>query len=193
MLIVQNVKLHPNILWEDYLKLPGKSFSGLKNAGAEIPESEGIRIGRLVHSYLLKPKEYTWEMADVVVPIARELMSFIKPELMLMMRMECGVTCNFVHEGLSMLYKGLLDAHIPKVLLVDFKVLGSDLDNAIKFFRYDEQVRGYALPIEVDTRMIISFNKKTRMVQSKCITYDPRWWCYQVKRWGLPNKSGDGL
>lgn len=186
MLTIQNVKLYPEIEWDNYCSLKGKSFSGIKHSGVDIPETMGIKIGKLVHSYLLKPKEYTWEMSEVVVPIARTLMSFVKPELMLMMKMECGVTADFIHEGMTMPYKGLLDAHIAKLLLIDFKVLSGDLDNAVKFFRYDEQTRGYALPIETDTIMIISYNKKTKQVQHKFISYDPRWWCYQVKRYGTP-------
>jgi hypothetical protein len=163
---------------------PGKSFSGIK--GNVIEETEGMRIGKHVHTYLLKPSEYNWEMADVVVPIAKRFVEFLGVHVIRMLDVECAVTADMTWEGLTMKYKGLMDMHLKDVIIIDFKILAGDLNAAIKHFLYDQQLIGYGAPINAKKRLIISYNKKTKLIQTAFIEYDPRWWQYQIKRYGVP-------
>lgn len=180
---VTNVNYYPNIPWEDYCKLPGKSFSWLKNEGKEIANTEGIHIGKLVHTYLLKPNEYNYEMPDVVIPIARELIKFYK-EIVYVSQVEIGMTANFIYEGLIMPYKGMADMLIKKYIVVDFKVLAGDLDWYIKNYHYEEQLRGYMLPGQAPIGMIIAFNKKTKQPQLRVVDQNIGWWVYKIKQYG---------
>jgi len=186
LLQVYNIQFYPNIEWEDYCKLPGYSFSGIKSNGVALDESEGMRLGKRVHAYLLKPMEYDWVDAGVVIPIAREINSRIGTHLLRYMELECGVTATFLHEGLEMRYKGLLDIHEKRTIVVDLKVIAGDLSAYIKRFLYDQQVIGYGIPADVQRRLIVAFNKKTKQVQTAFVDYDPRWWCHQIKRLGKP-------
>lgn len=179
---VLNVKFHEDIAWDDYKVMPGKSFSWLKSEGEPIPESPGMHIGKLVHTYLLKPKEYNFEEADIVIPIARELIKLNLPA----MKLEVGVTATFLVEGLKMEWRGMPDAHLFKHVVVDYKVLAGDLDAYNKRFMYPEQLRGYMLPVEAPIGIIIAWNKKTKKVQTHTIGQDVRWWSYKVKQYGIP-------
>lgn len=183
MFAVKNVKYHPNIEWEDYLNLPGYSFSYLKNDGAAINVGDGIRIGKAVHTYLLKPKEYNWEHADIVIPIARRLKDFYIPG----MEVECGITAEFHYDGLFMPYRGMPDEHMKKRLVIDYKIINGDLGGYVKNFKYDEQLRGYMMPPECPLALIIAYNKKTKAVQTEIIKPDPRWWIYKIKQYGKPS------
>lgn len=187
MQITGQVKFHYNILWEDYLQLKALSFSGIKNYGAEpIEESEGIRIGKQVHTYLLKPQEYDWLDSGIVVPIAREINKICGLSLIRLLQKECAVTCKFSFEGLEIDYKGLLDSHLNKIIVIDYKVLAGDVDGYIKRYNYDNQLIGYGAPIEAKRRLLIAYNKKTKQVQTRFIEYDPRWWQHQIKKFGKP-------
>lgn len=182
---INNVQYHPDIPWEDYLKLPGYSFSGLKNQGVDILPSEGIAIGKLVHTYLLKPKEYNYERHEIVIPIARELVKYYN-SIIRFAEVEVGVTSNFCVDGLCMPHKGLADMAIRKHLIVDYKILAGDLQYYLKTFLYAEQLRGYMLPFEAPIGLIIAYNKRTKKVQREVIGQDPRWWIYKIKQYGKP-------
>lgn len=182
---VLNVKFH-EVDWDHYCTLPGKSFSWLKNEGTVIPESEGIRIGKLTHTYVLKPKEYNYEQADIVIPIARELVRFFPPLLLNRMTSEMGVTAIFETEGLAMDWRGMIDLHLYGQLVVDFKIIAGDLKHYIETFKYDHQIIGYGLPVRAPYRLIIAFNKKTKRIQTHQVQLDLRWWQYKVKQYGKP-------
>lgn len=180
---VSNVKYYPNYNWDDYTKLPGLSFSFLKNDGASIEETPGMRLGKLVHTYLLKPKEYNWENAEMVIPIAKVLMRY---NLTTAMVPECGITADFEHEGLIMHWRGMPDLHRVGALVSDFKILAGDLSGYLKRLLYEEQLRGYGLPIRAPLGLIIGFNKKSQRVQTHVVKPDPRWWIYKIKQYGKP-------
>lgn len=182
MLQVSNIQFHPEIDWPDYCKLPGKSFSWLKSEGVDIPDSEGIRLGKSVHTYLLKPKEFNWdyENAGIVREIAGKLKDYYIPGGVV----ECGITARFEYEGLYMDWRGMPDWHLKNILTIDYKVIAGDLDRYVERFLYDHQLSGYMLPTKCPDGMIVAWNKVAKKVQTKLIKPDPRWWIYQVKKHG---------
>lgn len=185
-MLVSNVKFHEGINWDQYKVLPGISFSWLKTEGQPIPESEGMHIGKLVHTYLLKPKEYNFEHAEIVIPIASKLISF-GGESFRLMKPELGITATFCVEGLYFNWRGMPDNHIFRQIVVDYKIIAGDLKGYVDKFKYDEQLRGYMLPVEAPIGLIIAYNKKTKNIQTHSIGQDVRWWSYKVKQYGKPS------
>lgn len=182
---VLDVRYYKDIPWEDYLALPGKSFSGIKNEGVDIGYSTGIKIGKLVHTYLLKPKEYNYEESDIVIPIARALVS-VYNSIIKHAEVEIAATSKFVLEGLMMPHKGLADMAIRRHLVLDFKILAGDLKPYLERFKYPDQVRGYMLPFEAPLGLIVAFNKKTKQVQMEPVGQNITWWAHQIKKYGTP-------
>lgn len=180
-----NIKFFPDLNWDSYCKTEGYSFSWLKNEGAPLEVTNGIKIGKLIHTYLLKPAEYDWSEPEIIMPIAKKLIDFkIQVNNSLT---ECAMTCDLEHEGLTMKWKGMADDLIKKLLVIDYKVIAGDLDRYIKMFFYDHQIRGYMFPPECPDGLIIAFNKKIGKVQTAWVKPDPRWWIYKIKQYGQPS------
>jgi hypothetical protein len=130
---VSGLKLLKDLSFEEYLALPGFSYSFLKNEGKPIQTTDKMRLGTCVHSYLLTPADYKHENARIVRPVAAKLkqtlgvlIKYLIPEL--------GITANFCHEGFTMPYKGRLDLCIPGRLVVDIKISTEDVRKTIEFF-----------------------------------------------------------
>ena len=68
---ILNTQYYHNLDFEDYLKMPGTSYSSIK--GFEGEPTEGMKLGSRVHAYLNEPKEYDWQQVDIVIPIATAL------------------------------------------------------------------------------------------------------------------------
>lgn len=167
-LTVQDVKIH-DCNWEDYLRLPGISFSGLK----EKPEmNEGIRIGSLVHKYILKPSEYNYESPEIVRPIANALINFVGHSLINQMVCEKGVTAKFVIDQIVLLWKGMPDMFFINNIIIDFKIISGDLDLYVNRFRYKDQLRGYMFPLNCLKGLIIAYNKKKKRVETYFVELD---------------------
>lgn len=172
---VTNVIFYDEMPWESYIALPGLSFSGLKDFKAD-PNSTGIRIGSLVHKYTLKPKEYNYEHADVVIPISRELIKFITPALLQRAKCECPITADLIFNGFILKWRGMPDMFLINSLVIDLKVIEGDLEAYCAYFNYPNQLRGYMKPVGASMGLIIAWSKKKKKVQTKIILPDDSWW-----------------
>lgn len=173
-MLVTNIQHHPELNWNQYQQLPGLSFSSLREE--EIKENEGMRIGTLVHKYLLKPSDYDFESAGIVVPIARELIKIVGTGLIKTMVAECPMTADFIYEDFVLPWRGIPDLKINRLLVIDFKVISGSLKNYRKYFNVDNQLRGYMLPNYTNDGLIIAYNKKIKAVEMEMIHQDTRWW-----------------
>lgn len=171
---VTNIKYHPDLPFSEYLKLSGTSFSGLKDSKA--PDSPAIRLGTYVHRYILQPDKYNYEMADVVIPIANELITFVGTSLLRTMRCETAITANFEYLDFSFNWKGIPDMSLTKNIVIDFKVIDGDIEKYCDYFNYPSQLRGYMKAESAQVGLILAFNKRKRNVQKKIILPDDRWW-----------------
>lgn len=171
---VKNVKHYPNADWEEYLKLDGTSFSGLKNFSGEI--SYGMKIGKLVHTYLLKPKEYNYEEYKIVRPLASKLIDYVGMDILKECLVEQPITADLEADGFRFKWKGVPDLRMPKIVAIDFKVLGFDLEAAAQRFNYPEQLRGYMMPEETELGLIISVNRNTLKPQALPVIQNTDWW-----------------
>lgn len=174
MIKITNTQLHPDISWDDYLKLDGTSFSGMKGFAGKI--TYGMRIGSLVHTYLLKPKEYNYEEYDIVRPLASKLVDYVGMDIIKAAIAEVPMTSNFELEDFRFKWKGIPDLKMPGVVTIDFKIIKGDLEYLCNRFNYPEQIRGYMLPDNTDLGLIIAIDRDSKRVTVKPINKDQRWW-----------------
>ncbi len=180
-----NITFHKDCEWDTYCKLPGHSFSSLKNEQRPFVESEGSRIGKAVHQYILKPLEYDWSMPEIVIPIARKLIDFVSPSVLKQMVPECGITATFTSDGFELPWRGMPDLYLRNVLVIDFKVFKSgSVAQFIKNYGSDNQVRGYMLPVSAPVGLIVGYNRTKREVDVATILPDGHWWDNIVKTKG---------
>lgn len=159
---VNNVQAHTGLPFADYLKLPGTSFSSLKPAFAQ---TEGMRIGTLVHTYILKPWQYEYEESEIVIPVARELIRVVGHTLLRQCINETPLTADFVHDGFCLPWRGVPDSRLRNILTIDYKVIKGDLLDYLERFNYPEQLNGYCLGGNTPDGMIIAYNRSRKKVQ----------------------------
>lgn len=181
---VTNRRQYPNVDFTEYVKMPGFSYSGLRNPDGFRPPTNKMRFGTLVDDYLFSPHVYTGEQRELVVPVARELqrtlgdgIKFGKPQL--------SVTADFTHDGLTMPFRGRLDLLIGKVVL-DLKVSELSPVKAVEFFRYDWQLSGYCAAVGGTNIILCSIHPKTKKITMMPIKPVYDWWEHQIKINGTP-------
>lgn len=185
---VLNITYHRDLSFEDYLKLPGTSFSGIK--GFEGEPTEGMKLGTRVHNYLNEPAQYDWQQAELVLPIAKAVRAYLGDAYHVLEK-EVAFTADFVHNGMRLRYKGRADMLRIGRLVVDIKVLGGGLDAAIERFKYNDQVSGYCLGTCSPMGLIIAYNKIKRKVEVKTVRPNAAWWEYQVVKHGEPVEAAN--
>jgi hypothetical protein len=173
---VSNVRYYSDIDFDEYIKLPGVSYSGIKGV---IPVSAGMSLGTKVHHYMLEPEKYVWEDVDKVRKIAAALRQYLGSAMDVLQK-EVAITADFIHNGLVMPYKGKIDLLSNGRLVVDLKVLAGPLAPSIHRFGYDKQVSGYCLAASAPMGLILSYNKQKNIVETAIIKPSEEWWAYQV-------------
>lgn len=183
-LICSDVKIFDKLLFEDYLKMPGHSYSGIKSESFPISEvSAKMQLGTRVHNYLLDPSSYDYKDLKIVKPLAIELKRYVG-DAFKFLKTEIAVTCQMKHEGLSMPYKGRVDMCYPKKIVVDLKVSEYDISKTIPYFGYDFQVNGYGAALSCPLLLILSINPKTLQTKTVRIPKNTLWWENEVKKRG---------
>lgn len=180
---VTNVQYYSGLDFEEYLKMPGVSFSSLKDA--EIPVSAGMQLGTRVHNYLLEPDKYDWEQGATVKKIAEALQKQLG-EAYKFLEKEVAFTADFTHNGMLLRYKGRADLLKAGRIVIDLKILSGALVPAIERFGYDNQISGYCLATGADLGLIIAYNKAKNIVETKAIKPSAEFWAYQVVSRGVP-------
>lgn len=187
-----NTIFHHALAFEDYLQLPGVSFSSLKMEDQPpLVESPGMRMGKKVHQYLMQPSQYKWEENHAQVKaIALELKRFIIPG----MTAEIPFTCELQSAGFSLQYRGVPDLAVYGHLVLDFKIIAGGLDGYMKRFGAIEQIRGYMNPCGASVGIIAAYNKIKQRVEVCQFGQDTGWWERQVLSRGkvisAPENSG---
>lgn len=180
---VTNTIYYENQKFEDYLEMPGTSFSSTKEV--VITPTEGMKLGTRVHNYLNEPKEYDWHDAERVIPIATALRATIG-DAFFHLKKEVGFTSNFTHNGMTLKYKGRADMLYVGKVVIDIKVLAGSIDTAIVRYGYDKQISGYCLATGANFGLIISWNKMSKKVEKKMILPSDAFWKYQCAHRGFP-------
>ena len=180
---VTNTQYFHNLPFEEYLKIPGTSYSSIK--GFEGEPTEGMKLGSRVHAYMNEPENYDWVDAQAVQAIAVQLRAYLG-ESYLFLQKEVAFTADFIHNGMSLRYKGRADMLKAGRIVVDLKILGGPLPAAIERFGYDRQLSGYAIATGSKCALILAWNKLKRRVETKMIKPDAAFWEYQCVQKGEP-------
>jgi hypothetical protein len=170
--------------FDEYLQLPGLSYSDIKNDGKRITPTDRMRFGTLVDTYVFEPSKYNFEQYDLVRPVAAQVISDLGP-LIKKGRRQLAVTCTMVHQGFYLYYRGRPDLEAGG-LTIDLKVSEMNILAAIQHFRYDRQVNGYAIPLGSRGSVIYSIHPKTCQVQKKAVANSVTWWEQIVLKYGKP-------
>lgn len=172
--------------FEDYIKLPGASYSGIKyyeRGGARADVTDKMRFGSLVDAYLFEPDKYNGEQYDLVRPVAVAAVQHLGAAIRLGRR-QLVVTCTMIHGGFKLRYKGRVDLFVGGVV-IDYKVSDMPLLSAIHHFGYNNQVNGYAIPLQAKTSIIFSISPKPPYrVQMQPIPNSLIYWQQAVLKYG---------
>lgn len=185
---VQNLQMIANLNFEQYLALPGYSYSGIKGDGNPFgPPTEKMQLGTLVHSYLLTPALYdhTNNRAAQVKALAIALKTALGT-LYSHLLTELSLLARFVYAGFSLPYKGRLDLGIPGVVVVDLKISELETKKSIELFGYNYQTSGYAIAIGAPVILLAACNPKTHKVTIEQMEVNYEFWQYHVKQKGEP-------
>ena len=180
---VSNIKYYRDLPFEDYLKLPGTSYSGIKGFSGD--PTKGMQLGTRVHNFLNEPDKYDWKDTEIVKPIAQALRMYLG-EAYHAMEKEVGFTADFIHNGMRLPYRGRADMIKVGKVLVDLKVLSGSLNSAIERFGYADQMAGYLYGTCTPLAIIIAYNKSSKKVEVKTLRPAAAFWEYQTARLGVP-------
>jgi len=182
---ISNITYYENLPFDEYLKLPGFSYSTLKNNGVPFGEpTEKMRLGTAVHNYLLEPHLFDHsnkrakQLALLVKGIIGPMLQFMEAEL--------SFTATMEHEGFVMPYKGRADLAIRKRLIIDLKVTEMDARKAIDFFGYQHAITGYMAGCAAPTAFIASINSKKETTQVISIAPVSQFWNEKILQFGWP-------
>jgi hypothetical protein len=182
---VVNVRYYENMSFEDYLALPGYSYSGLKHGGAHIEETPKMRLGTAVHNYLLTPK-YVTEINERVRQMAVALKTTLGGSLLKHLKAELVVTADFVHEGFVLKYKGRIDLCVPGKMVIDLKVTDLQIIKAIEHFGYDRQISGYCLGTSSPLGFLLSVKPMNNSTNVSRVAVSSQWWEQKTLQYGTP-------
>jgi hypothetical protein len=187
MLQITNRQTIAGQSFDEYKAIKRLSFSGIKRGEdmGELEATPNMRLGTLVHQFMLEPAAYKYERHEEVIAIARELNPMIG-EAIRHGQTEITALCDMHYQGLTLPYKGRIDNLLPD-LVVDMKVSNYDIRSTIGHFGYDKQVTGYMLSTGCTNGIIVSYNRKQKKVQIKIIEPDHDWWALQVMKNGILN------
>ena len=171
--------------FDEYLSLPGISFSGIKSEGEFMSPTKKMVLGTKVHNYLLEPEKYDHEDIEIIKPLAMAIKNRIGP-LFRYLTPEMAVLADFVHEGMRMKFKGRGDLVYPGKILIDVKVSEMPLAKAMQFFNYPSQTSGYALGFGCPVALIAQVNPKTKQTTLYNVPIITEWWEKQILRYGEP-------
>jgi len=178
-----DVRILEGVPFDEYLTLPGLSFSGTKS-GAPVNVTERMMLGTRVHTYLLEPSKYDGQHYKIVRAIAMEVNKSLGA-LIKSGKRELTVLCTMVHRGFYLYYKGRVDLFAGG-MIIDLKVSELEIVAAINHFGYNHQLNGYAAALSAKASVLFSINPKTLKVQTAPIPNSVTYWERVVLQYGKP-------
>lgn len=182
-MLITNLKYYHDLDFEDYLTLPGTSYSGIKNFTGT--PNAGMSLGKKVHAYLLEPDTYTWEDAATVRKIAAAILPVLGSAIKYLDK-EVSFTCDMEYNGMVLKYKGRTDLIKIGRIILDLKILSGALIPAVQRFGYEDQLSGYCIATATPLSLIVAYNRNKEKVETYRVTPNLEFWQYQVVHRGLP-------
>lgn len=172
---VSQSRILEGISFEDYLKIPAFSFSGLRGGAPETP-TPAMQLGTRVDNYRFEPHKYDgvdYARVKACAQVLNNVLGKARP------RVQVSVIANLVHNGKYLPVKGRIDMLLPN-LVADLKISKMDLVASVNHFRYDWQVSGYSKMSGCSRAMIISINPLTFKPSLMNIPIVTDWWEHQI-------------
>lgn len=184
MITVRNLKIIENLPFEDYITLPGISFSTIKYEGKTVAPTRKMMLGSAVDDYLSHQSDTTCDL-NLIKPIAQTLISRIGLDLYTKLEKQISVTCDFIFEDMLLRYKGRIDWGLQSIIVIDLKI-AENIDKTLFYFDYPNQVSGYSIALSCQNSLILAINPKTLKTDLKHIKVNSYWWERQILRLGAP-------
>lgn len=182
---ILDVVTYENMSFEEYLQIPALSFSFLKNSGMALAPTAKMRFGSLVDAFVFEPEKYNGEQYKLVKPVAKAVKNKLG-SLLTHGKRQLAITCNMVHRGLFIPYKGRVDLFAGGII-IDMKVSELDIRKAIEHFGYHHQISGYGLPLHANVGVIVSVHPKSpHNIQTAPIRISQEYWEKKVLEYGRP-------
>lgn len=164
-----NQEILKDIPFDQYLNLPGYSYSFLKReVNGTLPafhSTDKVRIGSIVDDLLTNPEgaDVDTELYPIGKKIANFLKDFIGENALETLGRQLSIKGEIENEGLVMPVKGRLDLFgLGRV--IDLKVTDvreADLNSLTFYMGYDKQMYNYCNLSGVDQATLIFYTKKT--------------------------------
>lgn len=162
-----NRKRYDNVPFEQYLKVPGYSYSFLKREKNGItPEfkmTDKVELGSLVDAILTQP-----DKIDIYSPqlkLAEKIASIITDNFgsyIQHFESQVSLTCDMEYNGLKMPFRGRLDWGLKDIAVIDLKVTAAtNFRQLIDHMQYDNQLFGYCGAYGVKLGYILIYSSKS--------------------------------
>lgn len=176
MIEVRNLKIHRDIPFEEYLKIPGKSFSGIaaRDRKREFTVTSKMRFGSQVDCYLTTPSKFKLDPEFTMKQI-RNCAICIKTTLADVyqhLEFQLSITADFIYEGFVLHYKGRPDATIKKTMILDFKLT----EGLNPLANYNAQVSGYGIALDCPLGFLVAQHPKKDVCDIHKVKIDHTFW-----------------
>lgn len=197
MIQYSNIKRYDGQDFDDYLEVPGWSFSTLKGERFGTPKvvdiTYKIRIGKMVDAILTEDGRV--DFGDEYYPIARSIAEKIKSkfgEFIARFEKQISFSADVTYNSHRLSTKGRLDYLLPGIAVIDLKVTHVKADQVrplIKFMQYDNQLWNYAQMAQVKRKYIMIHSVPsgtTEMVDMGVVTHYNEFWQAKIEKFGTP-------
>lgn len=186
MIRVENLKFYEGVPFEEYLKMPGYSYSWIKSGGQHFKPTSKMNLGSQVDDYLNYQSSFDGDI-ELIKPTAQVLRQ-ASGDLYPYLKKQLSITADFIYEDILFQYKGRIDWGIYKMIVIDTKV-AEDINKTIYYFDYPSQISGYCLALSAPVGIIIAVNPKTKEVTYLNIPIRDYWWRHKILKYGTPIKT----
>lgn len=187
MIHVRNLIIYEDLPFEEYLRMPGFSFSHINSGGKYFPTTPKMQLGKDVDAYLNEPQYCCHNDLSLVRPAALALKDRVGP-LYSKFRKQVSVTCEFIYDGMIMLFKGRMDWALQNIIVVDTKV-SENIKKTIHHFDYPNQISGYCIAFSCPYGLILAVHPTKHHTNLINIPIQLEWWERQILKYGDPLKS----
>lgn len=190
-----NIKRIDALDFDIYKRMPGYSFSFLKNEDFGRPQEEEetykIRVGKIVDAILTEDGNVDMKCEEY--PIARSIAIKIKEKFGAYIKnfhKQPSFTADLTFQNHVMPSRGRLDYLLPRVAVVDLKVtFEKKYKELIRYMQYNDQQWNYANMAQVKRKYIMIHSVPlgiTDMIDLGVVTPRNEFWESKVLKFGIP-------
>lgn len=194
MIEYKNIKRFDNLSFEDYMKLPGYSYSFLRSErngiAPDIEVTNKMRLGSLVDGILTSPE--TVNMSDDLYSNAKTIASEIKlafGSCLIFFKTQVSYTGEAQFKDYKIITKGRLDFLLEKHALIDLKITESKgIKALVDYMSYRNQIWHYCKLSNVKKAYLIIHSiplKKSQIIEVSISDYND-FWASKILKFGTP-------